>query len=419
MNDIENLLRRSIGLDAATIGPSVVEHTVRSRMRRLGLHRHEDYLKLLGKSPAEWNNFIETMVVNETWFFREKQPFSAMVRLVVEEWLPAHPTGVLRLLSVPCSTGEEPYSMAMALLDAGLPSGRFHIDAVDISARALAFAQRGAYGRNSFRSEDLDFRTRHFRPAHGGYMLNSAVRSQVRFWRGNILDENCVEGGGSYDIIFCRNLLIYFDRPTQDQTLSKLRHLLTPDGALFTGSAELPLALAHGFTAIDLTGSFACRKTRVSGSALTGRPFPAPVSAKQMPAHPVRRAPTFIEDADSADIDACVFSQRPSSALDKAGQLASEGRLAEAAELCEIHLRQFGVSAEAFYLLGLVRDAAGADNQAGEYYRKALYLEPSHYEALRHWAKLSERNGKIEHARILRERAERNHPDKTPDSWMQ
>ena len=104
------------------------------------------------------------MVVTETWFFREKQPFAALVRLVIEEWLPAHPTGRLRLLSVPCSSGEEPYSMAMALMDAGFPAARFEISAVDISARALAFAQRAIYGRNSFRGADLDFRTRHFRP---------------------------------------------------------------------------------------------------------------------------------------------------------------------------------------------------------------------------------------------------------------
>jgi chemotaxis protein methyltransferase WspC len=84
MNDIENLLRHSIGLHAATIGSSVVEHTVRSRMRRLGLDSHEDYLNLLRRSPAEWNTLIETMVVTETWFFREKQPFAALIQLVIE-----------------------------------------------------------------------------------------------------------------------------------------------------------------------------------------------------------------------------------------------------------------------------------------------------------------------------------------------
>src|SRR5579863_3803437 len=109
MKRIENLLRSSIGLHAATIGTSVVEHTIRSRMARLGLTSHDAYIEVLRNSPAEWNNLIETMVVTETWFFREKHPFSALVRLVLDEWLPAHPEGRLRLLSVPCSSGEEPY----------------------------------------------------------------------------------------------------------------------------------------------------------------------------------------------------------------------------------------------------------------------------------------------------------------------
>jgi len=98
---------------------------------------------------------------------------------------------------------------------------------------------------------------------------------------------------------------------------------------------------------------------------------------------------------------------QPSADLNRAHQLADEGRLAEAAEICETHLREQGVSAEAYYLLGLVRNAAGADSQAGEYYRKALYLEPNHYETLMQWASLSKKNGDGAHARILQERAKR------------
>ena len=403
MNEIENLLRRSIGLHAATIGSSVVEHTVRSRMRRLGVASHEDYMLLLRKSPAEWNSLVETMVVTETWFFREKQPFAGLVRLVVEEWLPSHPDSQLRLLSVPCSSGEEPYSMAMALLDAGIPAARFHITGVDISARAVAFAQRAIYGRNSFRGTDLDFRTRHFRHVSSGYALNSAVKKQVTLHRGNLLHENCLAGTGLYDFIFCRNLLIYFDRPTQDRALAKLRGLLTPDGVLFTGSAEQAPALANGFSPVRLPLAFACRKSRDAA---------APAADRRAPA--VTKNPGPVRSAIPAPGRFVVSAGAPSStladgreALVSARRLAEQGQLAEAAELCETHLREYGVSADAFFVLGLVRDAAGADLQAGEFYRKALYLEPGHCDTLRQWASLSERNGRTEHARILRERAGR------------
>jgi chemotaxis protein methyltransferase WspC len=404
MNEIENLLRHSIGLHAATIGSSVVEHTVRSRMRRLGLESHHDYLNLLRKSPAEWNNLVETMVVTETWFFREKQPFAALVRLVIEEWLPAHPNGVLRLLSIPCSSGEEPYSIAMSLMDAGFPAARFSIDAVDISARALAFARRAVYGRNSFRGGALEFRDRHFTPSRGDYSLNAAVRHQVRFWRGNILHENCLAGAGAYDFIFCRNLLIYFDRPTQDKTLAKLRGMLLPGGVLFTGAAELPIALARGFSAMDLPFGFACRKKsdRV-GTTRTSRRTPAKAKSVGEGGSGARSAPPLRSGQMAPQNPAT----QPVAGLDAARQLIDEGRLAEAVELCETHLREYGVSADAFFLLGSVRDAAGADTQAGECYRKALYLEPGHQETLHQWASLSERNGRPEHARILRKRAER------------
>ena len=126
-------------------------------------------------SPRQ-RQLIETVIVPETWFFRDREAYVALVKVVLEEWLPAHGDGPLRLLSAPCSTGEEPYSMAMALFDAGLPANRFHIDALDISARSLARARRAFYGRNSFRGTNLSFRGRYFQAAAGGHHLAEAIR---------------------------------------------------------------------------------------------------------------------------------------------------------------------------------------------------------------------------------------------------
>src|SRR5581483_5958122 len=174
-----------MGLDAATIGSSMIERAVRARMRSHELAKPADYLKLLQTSSAEWEALVESVVIAETWFFRDRNSFQAMVQLVISGWLPSHPTGKLRLLSLPCSSGEEPYSMAMTLMDAGLPARRFQIDAVDISARALACAQRAVYGKNSFRGQDLDFRARFFQPVAEGHALNPTVRTPVKFQQGN------------------------------------------------------------------------------------------------------------------------------------------------------------------------------------------------------------------------------------------
>src|SRR5438093_975626 len=123
-------------------------------------------------------------------------------------------------------------TMAMALLDAGVPADRFHIDAVDISARVLSQAGRGLYGRNSFRGQDLAFRDRYFRAAADGYRLSEAVCQQVRFQQGNLFDGGFLPGVERFEVIFCRNVLIYFDRPTQDRAIHILKRLLTMSGVM-------------------------------------------------------------------------------------------------------------------------------------------------------------------------------------------
>lgn len=153
-----------MGLDAVSIGSTTIDRAVLARMASLGVERREDYWQQLQDSTDEVQELIEAVVVPETSFFRDREAFAVLVRLILVEWLPAHPRGTLRLLSIPCSTGEEPYSMVMALLDAGFSLGQFEVDAVDISARALTQAKRGVYGMNSFRGENLSFRERYFRP---------------------------------------------------------------------------------------------------------------------------------------------------------------------------------------------------------------------------------------------------------------
>src|ERR1700674_835338 len=148
--EFENLLKRTIGLDAASIGSSAIKRAVQVRAAACNLKDPKAYWRFLCTSKAELQELVEAVIVPETWFFRDGEAFLAMARLAHEEWLPRH-ARALRLLSLPCSTGEEPYSMAMALLDGGFPVDRFRVDAVDVSTRALEHARHGIYGKNSFR----------------------------------------------------------------------------------------------------------------------------------------------------------------------------------------------------------------------------------------------------------------------------
>jgi chemotaxis protein methyltransferase WspC len=421
MNLIEQLLRKKIGLDSASVGSSTIERTVRLRMKSLGLKNIEDYQRLLqsrscAQERGEWEELVESVVVTETWFFRDRDPFNALVQLMRLEWLPQHPTGPVRLLSVPCASGEEPYSLAMALLDTDIPPARFTIDAVDLSARALARAKRAVYGKNSFRGKNLDFRERYFESTRDGHALQPRVRNGVQFHRANIFEEDFLAGCAAYDYIFCRNLLIYFDSATQAKALDKMHRLLGPQGVLFVGAAELPLATAHGFVSANVPMAFACRKVAAAGKPLparpaaTGRerggrgriagesklPVPPPFAVtKPMPPdqRTQRTAPTRSAPHTLADLAA-------------ARQFADAGKLSEAAAICQAHLDRQGPSAQAYYLLGLVRDAGG-DPQAVDYYRKALYLEPNHYETLLHMSLLLEKHGDVTGARTFKRRAER------------
>ena len=245
-------------------------------------------------------------------------------------------------------------------------------------------------------------------------MLNQAVRDQVRFHTGNILDGDCLVGSGIYDFIFCRNLLIYFDRATQGKVLQKLERLLKKSGVLFVGPVELPLVVSQGFASARIPMAAACRKVDSLPRPQTERSHrQRKPSSKSVPA---RSTPTAAKSSPRPPSPAASITksspttsrkQPPQAELESAVRMADGGRLAEAAQLCENHIRVHGASAQAYYLLGLVRDAEGNEAQAVDFYRKALYLEPNHYETLVQMATLSGKNGDVNGARLLHKRLAR------------
>jgi chemotaxis protein methyltransferase WspC len=415
LSGFEDLLKQNMGLDTASIGSSSIRRAVEQRIKACNLKRWQDYWEHLLSSKIELQELIEAVAVPETWFFRNNEAFAALGRLASEKWMPANSGRAMRLLSVPCSTGEEPFSMTMALLEAHVPVERFTIDAVDITTRVLVQARIAVYGRNSFRGLNLSFRDKYFRLSPPGYELTELVRKQVIFQQGNLLGRDFLLGGKHYDVIFCRNLLIYFDRPTQDRAVKALSDLLTEKGLLFVGPSETGLMLRHGFTSAKWPLAFAFRKTSsipperadiqhqhrqsrlVSNSRQAQRSSGIlkidQQQAKLIPKPQIRPMP---EPAPASE-----------SNLDAAGKLADQGRTAEAFEICKAHLRQYGPSVKAFYLMGLISDAAGSAKEASGYYRKALYLEPNHYEALMHLVFLAEKVGDTADVEILQDRARR------------
>lgn len=398
-------IRAVAGLDMAD---NLVLRAVQRRISELGLSGMADYTRLLLCSAAELTELIDLLVIPETWFFRDPAAFAQAVQAV---------HGIkgsgrrARLLSLPCSSGEEPYSLAMALLDAGLGEADFQVEGWDISLPSLARAQQAVYGRNSFRGQDLAFRERHFKAVEGGHALNERVRQRVSFHQRNILQLEIADLAGQFDLVFCRNLLIYFEPPSQGRAVANLRALLSEQGLLFPGFAEMNTCAQHGFVSAGgaqpaamrkvSTGPKARRASKASPSRVQAAPHPrlggsagqGAASLAERPAQPLvpGKAPP---------------AARPDNLLQQARQQADGGQLAAAQASLRSYLQQAPESAEGWFLLGLLLEGE-APAEATRLLRRAIYLEPAHYQALCHLALLCEQQGDGAQAAQLRSRAGR------------
>jgi chemotaxis protein methyltransferase WspC len=301
--------------------------------------------------------------------------------------------------------------MAMALRDANLPKQAFSIDAYDLSPACIERAQAGVYGRNAFRAQDVAFRERYFtHVADDAYRLIDALRTQVTFRQGNLLQFDTEALGKHYDVIFCRNLLIYFDKPTTRAAIAKLSALLADDGMLLAGYAEVPSFCQNGFAPLQYRQAFALKKDDGQPPALARAPAPLPVAKKTMPRKvtPLPSPARTVPAARPRPVSVAAPVAPPSAdLLAEARTLADRGLLREAGDKCHAHLARVPEAAEAYYLLGLINELAGKMDLADDYWRRCIYLQPDHYEALCHLALLAERNGNHTAATTLKSRAAR------------
>ncbi|MCF5700482.1 CheR family methyltransferase [Pseudomonas syringae] len=411
-----DFLKERIGLDVTSVGPAIIERAVRQRTTLSQAAHADEYWQLLQGSRDEQQALIEAVIVPETWFFRYPESFATLGKLARNRLNELNNMRALRILSLPCSTGEEPYSIAMALLDAGLKPHQFKVDGMDVSPLSVEKARRALYGKNSFRGQDLDYRERHFSAEQDGHRVNENVREQVRLQVGNVLDPTLLASEPAFDFVFCRNLLIYFDQPTQKQVFEVLKRLTHVDGVLFIGPAEGSLLGRLGMRSIGIPQSFAF--SRHSDPHPEPLPTPKPV---MLPISPAPRSPSPLPVRNRpfsavTPLPITRNSTNPDAAtlLANIAALANEGKSAEARAACEQYLRSHEPVAQVFYWLGLLSDVAGLTLEAQGFYRKALYLEPQHPEALMHLAALLQAQGDSAGARRLQERAARS--GRTADS---
>lgn len=252
--NLAGLLYGMAGIELADIKAPLVYSRLAKRLRALGLSRFRDYYALLRdpKSEAERSAFLSALTTNVTRFFREPHHFDALRRQIEGQLAPAARAGArVRLWSAGCSLGHEPYSMAMVLLEA-LP------EAAELDVRILAtdidpqVVRRAAAGR--YRSEDLSplapaMRERWTRTVGDEREISAEVKALVRFGVLNLHAPWPMSG--PFDVIFCRNVAIYFDAPTQARLWERMAAILTPEGRLYIGHserAETPMLRTEGLT---------------------------------------------------------------------------------------------------------------------------------------------------------------------------
>jgi chemotaxis protein methyltransferase WspC len=420
---LERLLASRAGLDPLSVGSALILRAARQRMKELGLDDMGAYEECARESNSELQSLIEEVMVSESWFFRDVGPFQWFRTYVQKRWVNELVRPPLRVLSLACASGEEPYSIAMTLQDIGLPTHRFQIDAIDISTRQLAIARRGVYSSNAFRSSDLSFRARYFREHSQGYELDSSIRSTVRFLHASVVDPNLLEGSAPYDVVFCRNLLIYLEASARVCVLATIERLLAVDGLLFIGHADrldVP-GVESRFSVVD-DPSYFVYHLRGQGDLAVSRPIVQldprpPIVALSAPAI---APPSVIVFSPVAINGIITGTDEPPGAaihsppvdeptlLEQAAELANQGRFDEGIAACERQLQLKGFSPAAYYLMGVIFQASGKRLRAEECFHKTVYLDPLHDEALLALALLAERRGDHDAAVSFRRRAERS-----------
>lgn len=384
LTDIQKLCQKRVGFNPYILSIEAWLKVIHELMKDSGSEDLADYYNKISSSSENFQALVERIIVAETWFFRDQASFVFLAQHINQNRLTInqHP---IHILSIPCSSGEEPYSIAMTLLKCGFSSDSFRIDAMDISQIAIQKAIAGAYTEHSFRGKNLDILDRFFDKIDKEYRIKHNVRDAVHFDCQNILQLNFLKNRQYYDIIFCRNLLIYLAPEAQLKVNDVLHRLLKPKGILIVGPAERELVRSFGFETDPNLSSSAFhlpQKIELNKKKLIYAKNHAIISTNNLPINHLI-------------------------SLEEASRLADQGKFEESTKICHSLLDSQGPFPEGLFLLGLIQHARGNEDQAEDLFLKTLYLQPEHYQALVYLKLLAEKKGDLRQADIFHTRMQK------------
>lgn len=240
------------GMFFAESSKYLIQKRLSPRAKELNFDSFQKYFYFLQYDPrseAEFDHIFDLITTNETYFFREPAQLTAFVEEIVPEMLSKKPLKRIRIWSAGCASGEEPYSIAIMLQEAGwYGKASFEIFASDLNQQVLHKARRGVYRENAFRATAPALRQKYFsQETDGSWKISDDIRNRVSFGRLNIYDSARVALLGSLDVIFCRNVIIYFDDASKKVVVGNFYNRLTDGGYLLLGHSESLISLSTQF----------------------------------------------------------------------------------------------------------------------------------------------------------------------------
>ncbi|GBD95525.1 MAG TPA: protein-glutamate O-methyltransferase CheR [Nitrospirae bacterium] len=239
--DIRDYIYEKSGIYISDTKKYLIENRLSRIIRENKLNSFEDYLKLIKQSRNgnDLNRLFDAVTTNETYFFREPRQLNVCVEGIMPRIL-AQKKGAknVRIWSAACSTGEEPYTISLMLMEKGYLQKQFEIYGSDLSEGVLDSAKQAVYNSYSIRNLPEPYLKKYFSNSGQSYTLSSSVKNTVKFMKVNLIEDKNIKQLRGMDIIFCRNVLIYFDTRAKQRAVSNLYDSLNPGGYLFIGSSE-------------------------------------------------------------------------------------------------------------------------------------------------------------------------------------
>lgn len=264
---IRDFIQSQTGIYFSDSSRPILEKRIAKLVKARRLRSYRDYYYFLRydrRKEEELDAVIDTVTTNETYFFREERQLKAFKEEILPELHAAklaRGDRTLRIWSAGCSSGEEPYTLAMLVIDSKLFRD-WHVDifASDINRRVLQIARKGVYGKSSFRVTEETDRDRYFKEVDGRWRINDEVKKHVNFSHLNLVDKTKISLLRTMDLIFCRNVIIYFDLPTKKLMIQSLEEKLVPGGYLLLGHSESLISITQSFELKHLKNDLVYRK---------------------------------------------------------------------------------------------------------------------------------------------------------------